>query len=403
MKECGSPEKGLRFIHLAGTNGKGSTGAMLASCLSSAGADVGFYTSPHLFCIRERFRVNGKAVSETVFIRAVEQLSVGVEIMKGDGASPTFFEATTVLAALCFVGAKVDCVVWETGLGGRFDASNVVEPVCSVLTSIAMDHEDYLGNTLEKIAFEKAGIIKPNKPVFSGNVSESVAGVFKEVAANNSADLQFVSDSFRSRSVIPVELSGNLFQKVEIDGVPFTLSLLGPVQVENATLAYFVLKYLCSEFDLDLKRAMNGFSKVNWPGRFQILGDGTIVDGAHNSDGARVLVESLKKSLPGELFTVVFGSFEDKDSRAIIETINEIADSFIFVPILSGRETCDPAALQVIAAEIDSKPSALEDSVVCGVVKARESGRRIVVAGSLYLAGELLVSSLYNEDILNIY
>jgi len=403
MSEVGSPDADLQFVHLAGTNGKGSTGAMISSCLSSAGCRVGFYTSPHLFCIRERFRIDGKAISESQFIQAVEQLSVGIEAMKLDGASPTFFEATTVLAALCFRNENVDYVVWETGLGGRFDATNVVDPVCSVLTGIAMDHEEFLGDTLEKIAFEKAGIIKEGRPVFSGKVADEVGVVFRDVSRLKSADIQFSCGMYGDVQVEQILEDGLPCQRIKFAENEFRLSLLGSVQVDNAMLAYCALQYVCSLYGIDFDSVLPGFANVQWPGRFQVLYDGTVVDGAHNADGARVLVESLKSSFPDESFAVVFGNFADKDSRSILAEISNVASSFVFVPIHSGRESADVDALISMVAGDVSIPLLSEADVTSGVCRAREFGDRVVVAGSLYLAGEILISELFNKNVLDIY
>lgn len=403
LYEIGNPDKDLKFIHIAGTNGKGSTGALLSSGLSSTGERVGFYTSPHLFSIRERFRVNGKAISEVKFIKAVAALSVGIENMKRDGLAPTFFEATTALAALYFKMEEVDFVVWETGLGGRYDSTNVVDPVCSVLTGISIDHEGLLGDTLEKIAFEKAGIIKSNRPVFVGEVAPSVANVFKSVARERDARLRFVIDEVDEVNSELLFDNDKFSQKVNVDGDEFELSLMGNVQVKNATLGYIVIRHLCSEYGLDLNRALLGFAKVNWPGRFQVLTNGIVVDGAHNVDGACVLVESLKCAYPKEKFTFVFGNFTDKDSVAILEILRDVAARFVFVPITSGRDSCSPSKLSEMLPSNSEIEIMFGSDVVTGVTEGRRFNERVVVAGSLYLAGEFLSSDFCHENILDIY
>ncbi len=403
FEKIGSPQNKLKFIHLAGTNGKGSTGAMIASCLTAAGFKVGFYTSPHLFSMRERFRINGKAISESRFAQVTKKLAEGIEQMKVSGSNPTFFEATTAMAALYFAEENVDFVLWETGLGGRFDATNIITPECSVITGISIDHESFLGDTLEKIAFEKAGIIKNDKPAFIGKVTSEVENVFRGVSEERNAPLLMVDESIRSGEPEVLNENGAPKQSVEIDGFQVSLSLLGDVQVQNAKVVIAVLKFLSEKYDFSLQDSLTGLSKVNWPGRFQVLKDGTVVDGAHNTDGANVLVQSLKKTHSGERITIVFGNFADKDSAEILKIISEIADEFVFVPITSGRECCSPEELSEILSDIADIPSECAKCPIEGVESALKKEGRVVVAGSLYLAGEVLTSHLFKENVLDIY
>ena len=182
LDSVGSPQLNLRFIHLAGSNGKGSCGAMLNAGLRGAGLKVGFYCSPHLLSVRERFRVDGQAISEDDFARMVTRFRPAIERMKDDNRCPTYFELTTAMAALYFAEQKVEFVIWETGMGGRLDATNVVDPVCSVITSISKEHCEYLGETIEEIAVEKAGIIKAGRPVFIGDLPTEADEIIVEHA-----------------------------------------------------------------------------------------------------------------------------------------------------------------------------------------------------------------------------
>ena len=236
---CGSPEKDLHFIHLAGTNGKGSTGAMLESALYHQGFTTGFYSSPHLISPCERFRVNGCAVSEKVFAQAAEVVRTAAEKMRGEGAFVTYFEATTIMAMLIFREHKCDYVVWETGMGGRLDSTNIVTPQVCVITNIALDHEKFLGSTVGEIAAEKAGIIKPGVPVICGRMPEAALSVIRNQAENcRSRCIESAQKEIKSLAV------RENYQAFELDGEFIELTLNGPMQQRNAAVAVSVLEAL---------------------------------------------------------------------------------------------------------------------------------------------------------------
>lgn len=374
----GNPHRKLNFIHLAGSNGKGSTGAMLAAGLKAAGLKTGFYTSPHLVYIRERFRIDGSAISEELFASITETIKPYIEEMRNSPSGPpTFFEALTALAVLYFSEEKADTIVWETGMGGRFDATNIVDPLCSVITGISLEHCSYLGDSIEKIAFEKAGIIKGNRPVFCGQLHPSCREVIEKKATEVSAPAFFIDKPF--------------------DG---EVSLYGFFQKYNASLAASVLEYLSRKMDFDLKKALAAFSHVRWPGRMQFLPDGTLIDGAHNPESSEVLASFIKERFPGGKFTVIFGNFADKDTLAVLKFLEPVASSFIFVPIKGERKSRQPSELLQMLSSFSKLDACAAESLEEALSISK--GKRILISGSLYLAGEALKLLVPPDAVLNV-
>lgn len=386
MDDAGAPDRKLKFIHIAGTNGKGSCAAMLERALRTVGYRTGLYTSPHLVSPCERIRLDGAAVSEELYADTVARLKA---IADNYTECPTYFEFTTVMAALIFAEAEVDFVLWETGMGGRFDSTNVVMPVCSVITGIAMDHEKYLGRTLSGIAGEKAGIIKPRRPVFGGDMPPEAVRVITETAATANAPLKYVEPGNPGED-LEFHLDGGHFaQSFNYHGHRVTLGVAGPLQRRNFKIAYDVLMYLAGEFGFDLDQALGGLASVRWPARVEFLPDGSILDGAHNPDGARALTEALEEILPGEKFTVIMANFADKDSRGVLEQLNKAAAEFIFVPMATaGRNGLPPEELAALLATMAATPSRTAHSLPEAL--ALPTTHRKLIAGSLFLAGEAL-------------
>lgn len=384
LRFAGEPQKELKFIHIAGTNGKGSVAAMLSSCLKEVGLNVGLYTSPHLVSVRERFRVNGRAISEEDFSECVESIWPAVEAMKEAGRCPTYFETTTALAIDYFHKRRVDVVVWETGLGGRFDATNVVDPICSVITSIGLDHQAYLGDTLEKIAFEKAGIIKPGRPVVVGElVPEALAVVAKRCE-------ELASDLYKSDDDSEV-LADEL------------LAYSGFAWRCNAKIAKTVLKVAREELGIDWEKAISqGMPKTRWPGRFQVLPDGNIVDGAHNPQGATALVDFIRSTYPKRMFTVVFANFADKNAVEMLQELSKITERFLFIPFQSGSRkahSTDWLMEQVEKIQLDV-PCQTCDSLD-DALKLAPRGHSIIT-GSLYLIGDVLKRYFSTDEIVDL-
>ena len=375
----GNPHKAYKTIHIAGTNGKGSCSHTLAAILQAAGYTVGLYTSPHLKDFRERIRVNGKCISEKYVVDFVEKERAFFEPLH-----PSFFELTTALAFKYFKDSKVDVAVVEVGLGGRLDCTNIITPVLSVITNISFDHTQFLGDTLAKIAYEKAGILKPGVPLFSGR---SIPPEAYEVIAARARELGVAITR-------PPEAPAEAVLSVE-NGIPYQcfegrkLRLLGAHQRGNLLLAECVLNYLAEHFHFDAAKAAAGFSKAQWPARFQVFPEENMVfDGAHNPECAAVLASTLREVWPGETFSFIYGSFADKNSEAFLRTLAPLAADFTFIPVNSTRPSRAPEVLAEllhgIAPDVPGRPGDLKTAL------ETETPHRKVLCGSLHLCGEAL-------------
>ena len=404
MRRVGNPEKELAFLHIAGTNGKGSVGAMLECMLRGAGFTTGFYTSPHLVDIRERFRVNGLAVSEEDYATISAELADAARTDTGRGFTFTYFEFTTVFAAMIFARAGVDIVIWETGMGGRLDATNVVAPLASIITGIALDHQAYLGDTIGKIAGEKAGIVKPGVPVFAGTMPDEA---YRVIAAKAE---EMKSDCFRVPGAVPGPASYRFdgersVQEFEFAGRKITLPLLGAMQRRNFRLAAEVLMKLAPKLGVDLDRAFASLAHCRWPGRCQQVTPRLIVDGGHNPDGISALREALAEAFPGETFAVVFAGFKDKDVAGSLKLLAPLAARFVFVPLFeSDRPSYNGEELRTLArdAGIPVPAEAAGNAAEALDLAARDAGHRTLVSGSLYLVGEVLAHAVPKAEILNL-
>jgi dihydrofolate synthase/folylpolyglutamate synthase len=376
----GDPQNKLRFIHVAGTNGKGSTCAMLESIYRAAGLRVGLFTSPHLVSFRERIQVNRQLIPENELIRLVEEFQPLLKQFPADNHL-TLFEVVTVMALKFFAEHACDLVIWETGLGGRLDATNIVMPLASVITNIAFDHQQWLGDTLEKIAAEKAGIIKPGIPVITATDEPSALAVIEKIAREKHAPLTRVKPEARS-------------QKPES-------SLSGAHQKINAALALATIEVLQMQIPVSEENIREGLANVNWPGRLQLIkkpnGQKILLDGAHNVAGVEALRTALTEGTSFAAPAFIVGFLADKDWRPMCEILAPLAAKIFCVPVASPRtanagelaetfRSLNPTA-EVLAC--DSLSAALEISGASGksIHPAREL---IVITGSLYLVGEAL-------------
>ena len=361
LAAAGNPQSRLRFLHVAGTNGKGSTCAMMDAILRAAGHRTGLYTSPHLVDFRERIRLDGAMIPEDA---VAEGLSLLREAAKTCDHAPTFFELVTVLAAWWLAREEAEYVVWETGMGGRLDATNAVLPDVAVITPIGLDHQKWLGDTLAQIAGEKAGIIKSEVPVVSAPQAQEVCEVLTSTAAGVGAPITFVSEPW--------------------SGV--TAGLAGAHQRWNAALACAALRAAGVRVDADAE--VQGLSSVVWPGRFQRVGEDLVVDGAHNPSAIETLVATWREVYGDVRASLVFGAVLDKDIEALLLALRSIADEVWLVPVNNLRgaspEELRPMAEAARFATIHDGP------VEASLAAARAGGRPVLVAGSLFLAGEVL-------------
>jgi dihydrofolate synthase / folylpolyglutamate synthase len=397
----GNPHEQLRFIHLAGSNGKGSCAAMLGAALRAVGFKVGFFSSPHLISVRERFRINGQGISEADFIAVVDRLRPATEKMRSAGRCPTYFEFATVIAATYFAEQQVDFVLWETGMGGRLDATNFVTPYCSVITGIALEHQQYLGDTLMAIAGEKAGIIKPGRPVFVAKLPDDALNTINTKCAETSSELFQVNDALACRDV-SFSLINGFSQSFKIKEYHLTIPLAGAMQRCNSQLVFMVLEQLASKFSFELQTALDGIKTARWPGRLQILADGTVIDGAHNPDGVEKLIAALNEIMPDKRFTVIFAAFADKDVLGALQMLDRIADRFIFMSLKgpSWRATYSGAELKNMFDSVSKTPAIAVNSLNEALDQSSSQPR--LFAGSLFLAGEVLPHFVSKDEIIDI-
>ena len=438
---AGNPQEKLRFIHVAGTNGKGSTCAMFESIYRAAGLRVGLFTSPHLVSFRERIQVNRELISEDDVVRLVaelrEQSQAGFQsaperpvdpggitfenlnptdssrrtpagtmpssVFGGTqdaagrrNAYPTFFEFVTVLALRYFAEQRCDLVIWETGMGGRLDATNVVTPLASVITNVQFDHQQWLGDTLAEIAAEKAGIIKPGVPVITATTAPEALEVVEHTARQRRALLIKVGQASR--------LSG-------AGGRP-ALPLLGEHQQLNAALAMATVEALRDKIPVGEEAIRIGLETVQWPGRLQLVqthsGQTVLLDGAHNAAGAEALRNALgtdtvraaiSKCLPRAMVpdsnpreacgTLILGVLEDKDWRPICAALAPLARRILLAPVHSDRTAAPESLLEACAtanplAQVTTCPS------LANALKQAANDPFLVITGSLYLVGEAM-------------
>ncbi|HUC85541.1 MAG TPA: folylpolyglutamate synthase/dihydrofolate synthase family protein [Candidatus Acidoferrales bacterium] len=370
---AGNPHQRLRFIHVAGTNGKGSTCAMLESIYRTAGLRVGLFTSPHLVSFRERIQINREWITEDEVVRLVVEFQPWLKQFTADH-HPTFFEVVAVMALKFFADQNCELVIWETGLGGRLDATNIVTPLASIITNIAYDHQQWLGDTLEKIAVEKAGIIKPGVPVVTATDAAGALRVIEQAAREKGAPLTHI-DSRQISRLAP------------------RAALAGDHQQINAALALAAVESLQPRIPVSQESIRDGLARVSWPGRLQSLagpgGQTVLLDGAHNPAGAAALRAALEKDFPGTPKVFIFGALADKKWSEICAVLAPLADEVFTVPVASDR-TAAPAdlaaAFRVARPGLRAAPAAN----LIAALNACKDRRFVVITGSLYLVGEAL-------------
>ncbi len=386
LAALGDPHKQLKFIHVAGTNGKGSTSAMLASCLQAAGYRVGLYTSPFINRFNERIQVDGDQIGDEELVRLVEKIKPAADAMTD---VPTEFEIITALGMLYFAEKQCDIVVLEVGLGGTLDSTNVIDPPeCAVITALGMDHVKELGPTLADIASAKAGIIKENSPVVSyGGVPEADAVIARK-AAEMHASLTIVD--FNKLHYDCGNLDEVTFDFDGLDGVK--LPLIGSYQPKNAAVAITTLRVLRETgWNIPEEAIRKGLETVRWPGRFELLrhSPAFLLDGSHNAHGMRATVQSLRDRFPGKSFVFLISIMADKDVSEMLALLEPLAKQFVTVAAHTPRAM--PA--ETLAEEIRSAGFAAEaaPSIEGGVARALELGGEdpVCALGTLYFSGDV--------------
>lgn len=392
LEELGHPERAFRAIHVAGTNGKGSTCALIERILRAAGTRTGLFTSPHLVDFRERIRVDGRAAAPEAVARDLARIT-----SVPAGSRRTFFEATFALGALAFAQARVDTAVLETGLGGRLDATNVIRPALSVITRIGLDHQEMLGGTLEAIAAEKAGIIKPETPVVVAGQEPGVLEVLKARAASIRAPFHRAEDLVRVSLVHALDRTGSDLT-LEVRGlgaVRTRLALPGRHQLENAAVA--TAAALLYDPTLSREALAEGLAHARWPGRFEAAPSEPRLfwDGAHNPQGARALREAWREVLADVPGALVLGMSEDKDAPAMLDALE---GPWRRVFAVAARAPRARPALDVAAdvrAAWPGTPVTAAESVADGVAQALASlglGECALACGSLFVVGEAMAA-----------
>lgn len=346
----GNPEKKIKTIHIAGTNGKGSVAAMLQSILSEAGLRVGLFTSPHLVKVNERFRIGDQEISD-------EELEVFLE--KAQDLELSFFELCTLIAFLYFEEQKVDLAILETGLGGRLDATNVVTPIISIITEIGLDHTTILGSDIASIAREKAGIIKEGVPVVCGTQNPDARKMIEKVARKKNAPFYLVEDEWKG-----------------------ALALEGSHQIRNSGIVLKAIQVL--NLQIQKSSIQKGFAHVRWPGRMEWISKDPpiLLDGAHNLDGMRALVESLKVLESLKKWRILFSAASDKQINEMLSCLQEIASEIVICKMKNSR-SMDPENFPLFKSSSDPLQAFHQMKESLG------ENTGILITGSLYFIGEM--------------
>lgn len=398
LRRLGNPEKAFSVIHVAGTNGKGSVCAFLDSVLRTAGYRTGLFTSPHLVDIRERFMVAGEMISREEFLAAFEKvLELSLEMEKEGEGHPTYFEMLFLMGMLIFKDKGAEIVVLETGLGGRLDATTAVpNPLVCVITSVSLDHVQYLGNTVEQIAAEKAGIIVPGVPVVYDANDPKAAEVISNIASragSRSVPVK-VSDTIvkkKSRAGIDFSLNNDYYDKNTLFHIPF----IADYQVMNAALAVRTLEVLtgCGQISVSREDVIGGIANTSWPGRMETVLPGVILDGAHNEDGIRKFAETAEYFTGDFSISLLFGAVNDKDYPDMIGLIaGKIRPESVVTTQIGGAREVPAAELAQLfrengCADVTAEPDP-KKAFRLALQKKQEDGLLFCV-GSLYLVGEI--------------
>lgn len=393
LKLLSFPQNNYKTIHVAGTNGKGSTATYISSILTRAGFKTGLYTSPHLISFNERICVDGRQISDADVVdayHAVNNADTGPR-------RATFFEIATAMAFYYFNKAQVDWAVIETGMGGRFDATNILTPQVSVITNLSIEHADYLGNTIREIANEKGGIIKPGRPVVTAVSQPSGISVLKDLAQEQKAPIYRYKNDFSARK----NPGGNGFsyQGIYNRYTDLQIPLPGDHQKENMSLALAACELAGksadpsdSRYPFQIETIRAGLKQARWPGRLEYVRENpqVIIDGAHNRSAAKVLADYLGAHLKDKSLTLVLGILDDKPYEAMLKSLVPCADRIILTRAKIDR-SLDPRILEKTVKRISTVEVTIIDDVkeaVTAAMKASSAKDAVCVAGSLYVAGE---------------
>lgn len=395
LELLGNPQDKLKFIHVAGTNGKGSVCSFISSILKEEGYKVGLYTSPYLETFTERIRLNGNNIPEKDVARIITIMKEKIDKMVSEGYSyPTEFEIETVMAFYYYYEQEVDYVVLEVGLGGRYDATNVIKPLVSVITSISLDHTGILGDTLEKIAYEKAGIIKEDSITVVYKQSKESEEVIKSVCKEKNT--RYIEANFENLVIKKSDINSQVFDCIIMNEKfeNIEISLIGDHQINNAVLALTVIKVLKDEKSIRISEnsIKKGLTNTKWAGRIEKIRDNPvfIIDGAHNEDGAKSLAKALDKHFNGKKMTLLIGMLKDKDIDSVLQILINKFNKVITTTPDSDRAINSEELKEMVEKYIDNVISIpnIEDSVKY-VFENTKNDEIIISAGSLYMIGHI--------------
>ncbi len=404
VERLGNPERSMKIIHVAGTNGKGSVCAYLSSILTCAGKRTGLFTSPHLVKMNERFQINQKQVSDELFMEAFEQVMSVVEEAKKDGIfHPTYFEMLFLIGMIIFKKEQVEYLVMETGLGGRLDATNSIDnQMISIITSIGLDHVEYLGDTHAAIAGEKAGIIKPGIPVVFDAEREDVTEVILNRAESlKSKAYPVTSGMYKINSATHKDIDFSTATKY-YDTINLKISSIAEYQVKNAMLAVTALKALDKQGCFSDAVIQEGIRRMKWQGRMETVQEGVILDGAHNEAGVAEFVKTVRTYQDEKRIVYVFAAVNDKNYEGMIETIcreTKFAE-VIVTEVNSYRKTPAGELADIFRRYTDVPVKVCEDAKKAFEMGCQEKKDGLLFCvGSLYLVGELktLLGGMKND------
>lgn len=393
LKELGNPEKAIKTVHVTGTNGKGSVASMITNILLAAKLKVGKFTSPHLVRYNERIELNSKDISDEDFATALSAVKVAADsiVQKGVCDQPTQFEILTAAAFLYFKLQNVDYAVIEVGMGGLWDSTNVITPVVSVITNVALDHCDRLGTSIERIAMQKAGIIKEKVPVVAAVEGNEAVGPIVTFAMFREAPVYLYGKAFWGTEV-ESSMAGQKFTLHAGDfyASDYEIKLPGEHQIKNTSLAIVAAKLVSKQDDRINELALHlGVANTKWAGRLERIAmqPDVILDGAHNPNGAEALRKALDKYYPGQRVHYVLGMMGDKDMSSVLKILVKPADVVYAVRADEGARAAEASAIAALVGEQAMPMASLSEAYHKAVAEAGEQGV-VVVCGSLYLVGE---------------
>ncbi|MCM3692239.1 bifunctional folylpolyglutamate synthase/dihydrofolate synthase [Neobacillus niacini] len=394
MEKLGHPELKMKTVHIGGTNGKGSTVTFLRNILEAAGYSVGTFTSPFIEQFNERISINGKPISDEEILELTNIIApLADELEETELGGPTEFEVITAMSFYYFANVnQVDIVLYEVGLGGRFDSTNIIQPIASIITNIGLDHTNILGHSYEEIAFEKAGIIKEGIPIFTAVKNTNALKVIEEQAEKKHAPLYSLNQDFSITAHSP-QVRGEVFTLKSDNQIlkQLEISMIGQHQTENASLAVMAAQSINQheEFKISEQAIRTGLKTAYWPGRFEILSNNplVIIDGAHNDEGISALVHELSNRYSNNTIHIVFAALKDKKLDQMIAQLDQVADEISFVSFEFPRAA---EATDLFSLSHSETKSIGEnwDSHLVKCIQNSQPDSVLIVTGSLYFISE---------------